>query len=138
MKIGETNLVGRIDRIDRGPDGTVIITDYKTGAPKSQEDADDSLQLSLYAVAAREKWGYRAERLVFHNLEGNTEITSTRSDSQLAKAKLTVDDIALKIAAGEFQPKPGFHCYSCAYRLLCPKTEKRVPDVLAIALSDPN
>lgn len=138
VKIGETNLVGRIDRIDRGPDGTVIITDYKTGAPKSQEDADDSLQLSLYALAAHEKWGYRAERLVFHNLEGNTEIASARSDSQLAKAKLTVEEIAAKIAAGEFQPKPGFHCYSCAYRLLCPKTEKRVPDVLAIALSDAN
>jgi DNA helicase-2/ATP-dependent DNA helicase PcrA len=138
VKIGETNLVGRIDRIDRGPDGTVIITDYKTGAPKSQVDADESLQLSLYALAAREKWGYRAEFLVFHNLEGNTAISTNRSDAQLAEAKLTVADIAMKIAAGEFAPKPGFQCNSCTYRLLCPKTEKRVPDVLATALSDTN
>jgi ATP-dependent exoDNAse (exonuclease V) beta subunit len=129
VKIGETTLVGRIDRIDRGPDDTVIITDYKTGAPKSQKDADESLQLSLYALAAREKWGYRAERLVFHNLEGNTAIITTRTDSQLHEAKLTVEDITMKIAAGEFQPKPGFQCNSCAYRLLCPRTEKRVPDV---------
>ena len=71
-KIGPTKLSGRVDRIDRAAGDGVVITDYKTGRPKSQEDADESLQLSIYALAAREKWGYRAERLVFHNLEGNT------------------------------------------------------------------
>jgi hypothetical protein len=48
---------------------------------------------------------------------------------QLEEAKLTVADIATKIAAGEFAPKPGIQCGSCAYRLLCPKTEKRVPEL---------
>jgi RecB family exonuclease len=129
VKIGPTNLVGRIDRMDQGPDGTVIITDYKTGRPKSQEDADDSLQLSLYALAARAEWGYRAAHLIFHNLEGNSTICTQRSEMQLEEAKLTVADIATKIAAGEFAPKPGIQCGSCAYRLLCPKTEKRVPEL---------
>ena len=32
-----------------------MIVDYKTGKPKTQEDADDSLQLSIYALAARDK-----------------------------------------------------------------------------------
>src|SRR5438105_13899347 len=70
VKIGPTTLVGRIDRIDRAridracaSGDAVVITDYKTGRPRSQEDADESLQLSLYALAAREKWGYHAERL---------------------------------------------------------------------------
>ncbi len=139
VKIAPTTLVGRIDRIDRASDcsrdhetgSSVIITDYKTGRPRSQEDADESLQLSLYALAARENWGYRAERLVFHNLEGNTTVSTERTDLQLDQARLHVEDIAGKIAAGKFDPTPGFHCSWCAYRVLCPKTEKRVPKMEA-------
>jgi putative RecB family exonuclease len=138
MKIGCTTLAGRIDRIDRASGDRVIITDYKTGKPKSQEDADESLQLSLYALAAREKWGYHAERLVFHNLDGNTAISTTRADVELAEAKLKVEEVAEKISAGKFDPTPGFHCAWCSYRSLCPRTEKRVPELLSIAAAQQN
>ncbi|HZR64147.1 MAG TPA: ATP-dependent DNA helicase [Terriglobales bacterium] len=138
MQISGTKLVGRIDRIDRATGDRVVITDYKTGKPKSQEDADESLQLSLYALAAREKWGYRADRLVFHNMEGNTAISTTRSEIQLEEAKVKVENVAAKIAEGKFDAKPGFHCSWCSYRLLCPKTEKQIPQLLAIAATEQN
>ena len=126
VRFGKTAVVGRIDRIDRTGDGGVTITDYKTGKPQSQEDADESLQLSIYALAAREKWGYRAERLVFYNLEENAAVITTRSELQLREAKLMVEDVAENVAAGRFEPKPGFYCNFCSYRNLCPATEKRV------------
>ena len=138
IRVGSTELVGRIDRIDRRQDGSIAVVDYKTGRPKSQEDADESLQLSLYALAAREKWGYCAERLVFHNLEGNTTVTTTRSDAEIQQARLRVEEIAQKIADGEFEPKVGNHCAFCAYRRLCPKTERRIPEVLAVAAAEHN
>jgi RecB family exonuclease len=138
IAVDETTLVGRIDRIDRAPDGRVVITDYKTGKPKSQEDADESLQLSLYALAAREKWGYEPERLTFHNLEGNTAISTTRSSAELEEAKLKVQEVARKIACGNFEPTPGFHCSWCSYRFLCPKTERRVPELVSIAAARQN
>jgi len=138
VKIGPTTLVGRIDRIDRASADSVVITDYKTGRPRSQEDADESLQLSLYALAAHEKWGYRSERLVFHNLDGNSSVFTERSDIQLKEARLHVEDIAEKISAGRFEPKPGFHCVWCSYRSLCPKTEKRIPELLAVAATEQN
>lgn len=137
VKVGPTNLVGRVDRIDRAAGNAVVITDYKTGRPRSQEEADESLQLSVYALAARETWGYHAERLVFHNLEGNTRVGTERSQIQIGAAKLKVEDIAEKIAAGKFDPKPGIYCASCAYRVLCPKTEKRMPDFVAAAAIGP-
>ena len=126
MHIEAARVTGRVDRIDRtGPD-TVAIVDYKTGKPKSQDDADESLQLSLYALAARETLGKRADRLVFHNLENNTPVITTRNDAQLEEARLRVRKAADGIAQGKFDAKAGYHCSYCPYRNLCPATEKVV------------
>jgi ATP-dependent DNA helicase UvrD/PcrA len=126
VRIGGATVSGRIDRMDRAGQQGVVIIDYKTGKPKSQEDADQSLQLSIYALAAREKWGYRADRLVFYNLEENAPVITVRNDAQLTEARLKVEEVAGKIAAGKFEAKKGFHCNFCNYRNLCPAMEKRV------------
>jgi DNA helicase II / ATP-dependent DNA helicase PcrA len=126
LQMGATKLAGRVDRIDRtGPD-TVCVVDYKTGKPKTQEDADKSLQLSLYALAAKEAFGKRADQLIFFNLENNTPILTTRTDAQLEEAKLRVLKAAHCIEQGKFAPKEGYHCRLCPYRNLCPATEKIV------------
>jgi DNA helicase-2/ATP-dependent DNA helicase PcrA len=131
MQIGKAKVVGRIDRIDQLGNGRVLITDYKTGRPRSQEDADRSLQLSIYALAAREKWGYHADQIVFYNLEENSSVVTRRSESQLQECKREVEEVARKIAAEEFDAKPGFYCTFCAYRSLCPATEKRLYTISA-------
>jgi len=126
VKVGQTAVIGRIDRVDQLPAGGVAITDYKTGKPKSQEDADKSLQLSIYALAAHEKWGYRADRMVFYNLQENSSVTTRRGETELQAARMKVEEVARDIAAGKFDPKPNFAtCPLCAYRSLCPATEKR-------------
>jgi DNA helicase-2/ATP-dependent DNA helicase PcrA len=127
VKIGATTVVGRIDRVDKLPNGRVVITDYKTGKPLSQEDADDSLQLSIYALAAQEKWAYRADHLAFYNLSENTSVLTHRNETQLQAAKAKVEEVAHNVAEGKFDAKPSFNCRFCAYRVLCPATEKRLP-----------
>jgi DNA helicase II / ATP-dependent DNA helicase PcrA len=129
VRLGEITVVGRIDRMDKLPGERIAITDYKTGKPQSQEDADESLQLSIYALAAAEKWGYRVDRIAFHNLEDGTCAATHRSDVQLGEAKLKVEEVAAKIASGDFRPTPGFHCRFCAYHSLCPATEKKLYSV---------
>jgi DNA helicase II / ATP-dependent DNA helicase PcrA len=131
IKVGETTVVGRIDRVDSRHDGTVAIVDYKTGKPRDQDNADESLQLSLYAIAAHEKWGYRVGALIFHNLEENIPVITARSESQLLAARQRVENAAQGIAAGKFEAKPGMHCDFCGYRSVCPAKEKRIPRLVA-------
>jgi DNA helicase-2/ATP-dependent DNA helicase PcrA len=129
LQIAGTKVAGRIDRMDRAADGSVNIVDYKTGKARSQEDADESLQLSIYTMAAHEKWGYRVGALVFHNLEGNVPIISKRTDFQLGEARERILAASRGIAAGNFDPKTGFYCNYCAFRGLCPSQEKRIPNL---------
>ena len=138
IRIGETLVVGRIDRIDRRPDGSVAIIDYKTGKGRDQEDADQSLQLSLYAIAAHEKWQYQVGALMFHNMEQNVPVITTRSEPDLIAARNRVEAAAQGIADGIFDPKPGIHCNFCAYRSLCPEKEKRIPHRAEIPAVQPN
>ena len=126
IHIGETVVAGRIDRVDRRPDGTVAIIDYKTGKARDQESADESLQLSVYGIAAKEKWGYDVGSLVFYNLEDNVPVSTGRSESDLIAARNRVEDAAQNIAEGKFAAKTGIHCNFCAYRSLCPEKEKRI------------
>jgi DNA helicase-2/ATP-dependent DNA helicase PcrA len=138
VQIAGTKVAGRIDRMDRTADGSIAIVDYKTGKARSQEDADESLQLSIYAMAAHEKWGYRVGALVFHNLEGNVPVFSKRTEFQLGEARERVLAVARGIAEGNFDPKPDFHCSFCAFRGLCPAREKRIPDIAKRAANPPD
>jgi RecB family exonuclease len=125
FSLGAQKIVGRIDRLDRVEGSTVRVIDYKTGAAKTPRYAEDSLQLSIYAMGAR-AMGFVPRELVFLNLQGNEEVTTMRSAAQLDKARQRIEDVAGGIAAGNFAAKPGQHCQWCAYRRLCPATEQRV------------
>ena len=138
IRIGDTTVAGRIDRIDRRPDGSVAIVDYKTGKARDQEDADESLQLSLYAIAAKEKWGYDVGSLVFYNLEENVAVNTVRSEADLLAARQRVEKAAKGIANGIFNADPGIQCNFCAYRTLCPEKEKRIPHPVAGVAAKPN
>ncbi len=61
FEIGPHQLRGRVDRVDRLPDGGYELIDYKTGDPKAAPQLAGDLQLALYRLGAREAWQLEAE-----------------------------------------------------------------------------
>jgi RecB family exonuclease len=125
FEIGGVRVIGRIDRIDKVSAKGVAIEDYKTGSPKDEPTAKKSMQLTIYAMAAK-SMGLSAEKLTFYNLEGNTTVSTERSSDQLARAEEKIAEIAAGIRSGEFDPKPGYHCSWCAYSSICPAKEEKL------------
>ena len=62
FRLGAHTLRGRVDRVDRLPDGGYELIDYKTGRPKTACALREDVQLALYAVGAREAWDVEASR----------------------------------------------------------------------------
>jgi RecB family exonuclease len=125
FKLAQREIIGRIDRIDRLEDGVVRVIDYKTGTPKDRKFADESLQLSIYAMAVSEM-NLTPKELVLVNVQDNSQAASFRTAKQLETARQQIEEAAEGIACGKFDPEPGQHCRWCDYRRLCPATEQRV------------
>jgi len=118
-------LTGRIDQINSlGNKKDVEIVDYKTGKAKKPADAKKDIQLSIYSIAAREILELNPVRLVFHYLQNNERLETTRDSKQLDEAQKIVQAVASEIRAGSFPPSPAFHCRTCAYQPICPAHEE--------------
>jgi DNA helicase II / ATP-dependent DNA helicase PcrA len=117
-------IIGRMDQVNSLGRKDVEIIDYKTGKPKKDADAKKDLQLSLYALAAKEIFEWNPVRLIFHYLQNNQVQVTTRDAKQLDEAQKIVQEAAADIRAGEFPPRPGFICRSCAYKPICPAHEE--------------
>ena len=117
-------ITGRMDQVNSLGRNDVEIVDYKTGKPKKDADAKKDLQLSLYALAAKEIFEWNPVRLVFHYLQNNQIQVTTRDSKQLDEAQIIVQETASDIRAGEFPAKPGFVCRNCAYKPICPAHEE--------------
>jgi DNA helicase-2/ATP-dependent DNA helicase PcrA len=122
----ENNVVlkGRIDQINSLGRKDIEIVDYKTGKPKKDSEVRRDLQLSIYAIAAKEILELNPVRLVFHYLQDNSRQETPRTPKQLEEALKTVQEVAADIRARSFSAKEGFICRSCAYRPICPAHEE--------------
>jgi DNA helicase II / ATP-dependent DNA helicase PcrA len=125
FRLGPHLLRGRVDRVDRLPGGEYELIDYKTGRPKSRGQLVDDVQLSLYAVGAREAWSLDSSQQAYYYLLDDQKVTvpADRPD-RFEWIQEVAMDVADGILAQGFEPTPSFAaCSVCDYRLVCPAAE---------------
>ncbi|MEA2443407.1 MAG: ATP-dependent helicase UvrD/PcrA, partial [Thermoleophilales bacterium] len=125
FKIGPHLLRGRVDRVDRLPDGTHELIDYKTGKPKTAADLREDIQLSVYQMGAREAWGLETSAQSYYYVLDNEKVPVEHSEDELERVRGAVTEIADGIMKHSFEPKPSPElCAFCDYRIVCPAAEK--------------
>lgn len=146
---GDVALAGFIDRVDRAEDGTVIVTDYKTGKgygydripavgakPPNDPDMVDrgrKLQLVLYGLAARRDFGGGTAPVEAYywfveqgDLHRGGPVDPTAEHRLLEVVDVSVD----AVRSGVYPARPGDedwrggweNCTFCHYDRVCPTT----------------
>ena len=125
FRLGPHLLRGRVDRVDRHPDGGYELIDYKTGRPKTAAQLREDVQLALYAVAARESWQLEAAQQSYYYLLDDEKVPVDYSEDDRDWITDTVFDVADGILGQGFEPTPSYAaCSWCDYRIACPAAEK--------------
>ena len=121
LKIG-----GKIDRVDKLPDGKIEIIDYKTGANiPTQKQIDHDLQLTFYALAAmginEEPFNKKPEniKLSLYYFDNQKKISTTRIKEQLEETKKEILKWREEIEKSDFKCSGHFFCKNCEYSLMC-------------------
>jgi DNA helicase II / ATP-dependent DNA helicase PcrA len=123
LRVDGLRLTGRIDRVDRHPDGSYEVIDYKTGSAKRAAELQRDLQLGVYALAAREVFRFDPLSLSYYYLETSERVTVDKPLESLEEDRQAIVKVADGIRAELFPAKPDrMKCSGCDFRLLCPSS----------------
>ena len=124
FRIGPHYLRGRVDRVDRRPDGSFEVIDYKTGQRVETGRHGGDIQLALYRLGAREAWDTEiAAGSYYYVLEGEkVEVEASPDDRE--RVERTALEVGEGILGQDFEPRPSPGvCSWCDFRLVCPAAE---------------
>lgn len=148
LKLGEAQLVMRVDRVDQLSDGSWLVIDYKTGTartPKWAGEDFDAIQMWLYAEAVREHlhgelaglahFSLRSDAVGFLALARDTQVLPQATvvpdlESIRHEARARLESIAQAFLQGRAPVRPRARaCDYCALPVLCRKAELLTPDI---------
>lgn len=113
--------IGRIDRLERSPDGYRVV-DYKTGTqPPTKDDAAESIQLGFYARAIEESLGeVVASEMWFPRASTKSVTTRQLALHQLPDIEEKMAEITRDVRAERWEPRVSGDCRRCGFRRSCP------------------
>ncbi len=124
FRIGPHQLRGRVDRVDRTPEGGYELIDYKTGEKRSSVTTSDDVQIPLYRMGAREAWQIEADSGSYWYVLDDERETVEGQPDDAERVERTVLEVAGGIEGQDFEPRPSPQvCSWCDYRLICPASE---------------
>jgi len=125
FQLGPHVIRGRVDRVDRRPDGSYEVIDYKTGRSKTAEELRSDVQLSIYQMGARESWGVETSAHSYYYVMTAEKVPVAHSDAELERVRETIEEIGEGISRQAFQPTPKAEiCAFCDFRIVCPAAER--------------
>lgn len=125
----EFNLIGRLDRVDEYPDGSLEIVDYKSGrSTVLAEDVQNDLAMSVYQLLLKRKYPDRPVRATIVALKTGDQASYAMSDAELDEFERDIEMLGQQILFNtdffEAVAVPKRLCYTCDFQPLC----RKLPD----------
>lgn len=125
LDLGDFALIGRIDRVDEHPDGTLEVLDYKSGRPDvNVADVADDLAMSTYQLLLRRQFPGRPVFATVIALRTGRSASARLSDEQIAEFEVELLDLCRQILNANWDERPVVRkpiCDKCDFRPLCGK-----------------
>jgi putative RecB family exonuclease len=124
-EVGGLRLRGIIDRLELDADGSLVVTDYKTGrAPRVSHQQGRLDGVAFYALLCEELFGVLPSTIQLLYLGDRTAITTapTPQATRAVRAKIAALWRAVETACEreDFRPRPGALCNYCSFHAYCP------------------
>jgi len=124
-KLGDIELRGIIDRLDRCDDGRFVLTDYKTGrSPRPDRTRSRLAGVLFYAYLCEAVIGVRPSEVRLVYLADETVIVEEPTDQAMRgltqRARAVWLAIERACETGDFRPSPSPLCKSCSFQGICP------------------
>ena len=118
-------LRGRIDRVDKEPDGSLHLIDYKTGSAARQIDWE---QLELHVLILSKHLPWPINKISYLYLGNSLMQSVTISADDLRQVHWRILSMAGKIQREkQFHPRPGPWCGMCDFTCICPRKSGAEP-----------
>jgi len=121
--MGRYVLMGRIDRVDEYPDGTLEIIDYKSGRSEvSEEQVRNDLALHCYALLLQEHYPDRPLRIAIYALRPNKKAAVSLDAETLEEFRELLNRLVAQILDedwGLLNPQWIPECVECEFQDLC-------------------
>lgn len=115
-------VTGRVDRIDLD-EGQYVIVDYKTGRfGEDRRKIEESLPLTLYAIAVSAVLGRSVSRIAVEHLTSGDRVETWRDRDRQNSDWKKLSVVSKQMRSGtEFPPTPSSLCRWCDYLVACPE-----------------
>ncbi|MGO8876403.1 MAG: RecB family exonuclease [Acidimicrobiales bacterium] len=125
VEVDGMTLRGIIDRLDRLPDGSLAVVDYKTGrAPRAEHSRSRLSSVQLYALLCEKVLGTRPAVVRLMYLRDRVVVSADATDQSLRgvhqRAKAVWVAIERACERADFRPNPSALCKWCSFQAYCP------------------
>ncbi|MFN3690412.1 MAG: RecB family exonuclease [Fimbriimonadales bacterium] len=129
--MGRYVLIGRLDRVDEHPDGTLEIIDYKSGRTAvSETQVRNDFALHCYALLLQEYYPNRPLQIAIYALRANKKVAVPVEPQTLAAFRELLNQLASQILDEDWaglHPKWLSECPECEFLELCVRKLGLIP-----------
>jgi putative RecB family exonuclease len=128
-ELTEVHLRGIIDRLEERPDGSWILTDYKTGrVPGESRELAAFFGLRFYALVCWRAFGVIPKEIRLVYLADPAVLTLNPNEKMLLAFERQMKELARAIKRAserdDWRPRPSPYCMSCSFHSVCPAWSK--------------